>query len=244
MEISSHRFGCRDPILEISKFKMIAVLHTATYLDSTDEKLAPIGIGASICYANNSRSSVNHCRFRNFTVNKQKTSASPITRLFTIGIEDKTGVLHAAASRPEAEVLIPITAAEMSLSRNYAKNCVDVESNFQSKTITCFVRHNISDYQDRDESRFTIVVLYANDDEDDNQQFTPTSHKVLSMLNESPDESSSTIKMSIEKTGSVKRSLKFQDATPANTSTEHELPDDSQNVQEADSLKKRHKNNF
>ncbi|GER49472.1 replication factor A [Striga asiatica] len=169
---------------------------------------------------------------------------------FTIGIEDKTGVLHASASGPEAEVLLPITTAEMSLSRNHAKNCVDVESNFQSKTITCFVRHYISDYQGKDESRFAIVVLYVNDDEDDNQnlvqeqQFTPTGHKVLSMLTKTPNESSSTMKMSIDKTGSVKRSLKFQDATPTNTSTEHDSPDDSENVQEAGSLKKRRKNNF
>ncbi|GER45217.1 replication factor A, partial [Striga asiatica] len=156
---------------------------------------------------------------------------------FTIGIEDMAGVLHASASGPEAEVLLLITAAEMSLSRNHAKNCVDVESNFQSKTITCF---------GRDESRFAIVVLYVNDDENNNQeqQFTPTGHKVLSMLNETLNESSSTMKMSIDKTDSVKGSLKFQDATPTNTSTEHDSPDDSENVQEAGSVKKRRKNNF
>ncbi|CAA0827071.1 Unknown protein, partial [Striga hermonthica] len=96
---------------------------------------------------------------------------------FTLTIEDNTGLLEAVISGPEAEQLLPITAAQMSLKKNQLENAMEVEANFEKKQITCFIRHYISEYQDKNESSFAVVVVYANEGNiEDIQPVTETSN--------------------------------------------------------------------
>ncbi|CAA0823640.1 Unknown protein [Striga hermonthica] len=83
---------------------------------------------------------------------------------FTLGIEDNSGLIQAVISGPEAEQLLPLTAAQMSLNKTQIETAMEVEANFEEKQITCFIRHYIPDYQGSDESGYAVVVVYINED--------------------------------------------------------------------------------
>ncbi|GER24897.1 ATP synthase subunit delta [Striga asiatica] len=106
---------------------------------------------------------------------------------------------------------------------------MEVEANFEKKQITCFLRHYISDYQDRDESNYAVVVVYVNEDhiepimalEETNtsvhphvlgkqvaveEQLTPTTQKVLASILDTPSPTAP----DKQKKTTAKRSLDFQ----------------------------------
>ncbi|CAA0841939.1 Unknown protein [Striga hermonthica] len=128
---------------------------------------------------------------------------------FTLGIEDNSGLIQAVISGPEAEQLLPMTAAQMSLNKNHLQTAMEVEANFEKKHITCFIRHYIPDYQDGDESGYAVVVVYINEENIEpeipvdetatlvhqqalgkqvlvEEQLTPTAHKLLASMLDTP----------------------------------------------------------
>ncbi|GER51186.1 glycine decarboxylase P-protein 1 [Striga asiatica] len=180
---------------------------------------------------------------------------------FTLGIEDNTGLIQAVISGPEAEQLLPMTAAQMSLNKNQLENAMEVEANFQKKQITCYVRHYISEYQDKNESNFAVVVVYVNEDNIEDmlpldetntsvhsqrlgkqvaveEQLTPTAHKVLASILNTP----SPITLEKQNKQGAKRSINFDLETNEPTDADQVEADHPEGPVSGGSTKRQKKN--
>ncbi|GER41328.1 replication protein A 70 kDa DNA-binding subunit A [Striga asiatica] len=163
---------------------------------------------------------------------------------FTLGIEDNIGLIQAVISGPEAEQLLLMTTAQICLNKNQLENAMGVEANFEKKQITCFVRHYISDYQDKNESSFVVVVVYVNEDNVEDilpvdetntsvhphrldkhvaieEQLTQTAHTVLASILDTP----SPIAPEKQNRKGAKRSIDF-DLQPSGTTNTEEIEGD------------------